>query len=82
VFPFFSRSVYKDHRFLESDPASWPARQSFIARPTKERVTRNILITAALHNPTSELTMKEPGQLLALFLARLLAVRVDRPAAA
>src|SRR5262245_1802487 len=38
----FSRSVYKDHRFLESDPASWPAQQSFMARPTKERVTRNI----------------------------------------
>src|SRR5262245_30071250 len=42
----FSRSVYKDHRFLESDPTSWPAQQSFMARPTKERVTRNILITA------------------------------------
>jgi hypothetical protein len=85
MFPFFSRSVYKDHRFLESDPASWPARQSFMARPTKERVTRHILITAmhypdhgdALHNLTSEL-MKE----LAHLLAYLPALRVGRPAAA
>src|SRR5262249_30610679 len=24
----FSRSIYKNHRFLESDPASWPAAKS------------------------------------------------------
>src|SRR5262245_6328033 len=33
AFAAFSRSIYKAHRFLESDPASWPAQQKSGSRP-------------------------------------------------